>query len=40
MGEYSALSGIHDSVFDVITRLWAEYSRVPVLVLARDFSLI
>jgi len=40
VGEYSALSGIHDGIFDVMTMLWAEYSRVLVLALARDFFLI
>lgn len=40
LGEYSALSGIHDSVFDVLTRPWVEYSRVRILALAIDFSLI
>jgi hypothetical protein len=32
VGEYSALTGIHDGVFDVMTTLWAEYSRVVVLI--------
>jgi len=26
VGEYSALSGIYDGVFDVMTRPWVEYS--------------